>query len=692
MASVTSLDQDMKKLRLGRYTPQASNEARSWIEDILGERLPPGDLLDALKDGTVLCRLVNLAVPNPGVKFKKSAMPFIQMENISHFLRACEQTPLSMPSHDRFLTVDLYESKDPAQVLQCLGAFSRVANNVNPSNFPTTIGPKRGAGGPMSPSTTGGTGSFSPGKPLASPGFGRSRGPSTNSNTSGSTTFNPLARPPAERVLSPSLTGGSNSSKTSNGIPKSPPGGISSWSKRADEGITAPAWNIHQYGYMGGASQGNQGIAFGARRQITSAGPHVPNMAEKERKRKEKAAEEERLRVAAEEAEHKRRVEREAEEERQRAEEERKWEEETRKQRETEQRRLEKQKREWEDQERQWKLEEDRRLQEEREEQERVEKETKRRRAGSDARLQGQFLSQYQAEQQSNKPRSRRNSQHDPAERVKELERQLEEAKERERQYQLEREDRLKDDERRKLRSRSKSRTRERSRSRPRPPPRAPSPQDSQVSWANADERDYLRQQWEDTQRRPARPLPEPSAPSLPVRPLPEPSARPLPDPTAYAKTTRGPDRSTFTPVASTDASNLAAVGKFTPTGRSPVSNSAPLPTKPTSQSPPEVARAAERSAEPTARPPQIKPKLPSMASRSLLEREMERERARQREWEEAQKAMQDAEKDPNAGVGEGQSWDVNQYGWTGGDNQNKGGISFGGKRQILGPRPFGPR
>lgn len=56
MASVTSLDQDMKRLRMGRYTPQAANEVRSWIEDALGERLPAGDLLDALKDGTVLCR------------------------------------------------------------------------------------------------------------------------------------------------------------------------------------------------------------------------------------------------------------------------------------------------------------------------------------------------------------------------------------------------------------------------------------------------------------------------------------------------------------------------------------------------------------------------------------------------------------------------------------------------------------
>lgn len=56
MASVTSLDQDMKRLRMDRYTPKAANEVRTWIELILGERLPAGDLLDVLKDGTVLCR------------------------------------------------------------------------------------------------------------------------------------------------------------------------------------------------------------------------------------------------------------------------------------------------------------------------------------------------------------------------------------------------------------------------------------------------------------------------------------------------------------------------------------------------------------------------------------------------------------------------------------------------------------
>ena len=611
-------------------------------------------------------RLVNLAVPNPGVKFKKSAMPFIQMENISHFLRACEMPPLNMPAHDRFLTVDLYESKDPAQVLQCLSAFSRVANAVNPSNFPTTIGPKRGGAGPLSPSTTGGAFSNSG---MASPGFGRARGPSTNSNTSGSSTFNPLARPPTEKPLSPTRTGGSNTSYTSNGIPKSPPGGVSSWSKKTDEGNTAPAWNIHQYGYMGGASQGNQGIAFGARRQITSAGPHVPNMAEKERKRKEKAAEEERLRLQAEEAEQKRRVEREAEEERARIEEEQRWAEESRKQQEAKQQRLDQQKREWEEQERQWKLEEEQRQREEREAQERIDAETRRKRAGSDARLKGQFLSQYQAEQAS-KPRSRRNSQSEEhnaeRDRIRELERQLEEAKERERLYQQEREGRLQD---KKARSRSKSRTGERSRSRPRPqpPPRAPSPQDSTASWAQADDREYLRKQWEQTQRQPPRPLPEPAPPSLPTRPLPEPASRPLPDPAAYANKSR--------------------------TDRYLASNPAPAPLKPQTHIPAELTSTSEQRGEDARRAAsQQKTKAGGWASKSLLEREMERERERQKEWEESQRALQEAAKDPNAGTGQGQSWDVNQYGYMGGDNQNKLGGIGAGKRQIIGPRPFGPR
>jgi hypothetical protein len=56
MASVSSLDKDLRRMRLDKYTPAAANEARQWVEDMLRERLPPGDLLDVLKDGVALCK------------------------------------------------------------------------------------------------------------------------------------------------------------------------------------------------------------------------------------------------------------------------------------------------------------------------------------------------------------------------------------------------------------------------------------------------------------------------------------------------------------------------------------------------------------------------------------------------------------------------------------------------------------
>ena len=43
-------------MRLDKYTPQAANEVREWIEAVLEESLASGDLLEALKDGVALCK------------------------------------------------------------------------------------------------------------------------------------------------------------------------------------------------------------------------------------------------------------------------------------------------------------------------------------------------------------------------------------------------------------------------------------------------------------------------------------------------------------------------------------------------------------------------------------------------------------------------------------------------------------
>lgn len=569
---------------------------------------------------------------SPGVKYKQSSMPFVQMENISHYLRACQIPPLSLPDHDVFQTVDLYESKDPAQVLQCIAAFSRRANAVQPGKFPRAIGIQN-KGGSMSPNLTGS--SQRPSTPAKSRGF------------SG---------------VSATSTGSGRSSPTKSPAP------VSTWSKKSDESGTMPAWNIHQYGYMGGASQANQGVMFGAPRQITTAAPAVPNLMEKEKRRRE---EEEARRLQIQEEEMMRQRQREADEERARAEEERRWEEETARLREKERREVEEQRKRWDEEQRRWEEEERRRLQEEREAEERFEKERQYRRDTGDVRLNGQFLSQYQAGQA---PLARETAvESKEAQRIRELERQLEHAKERERQYESERQQALQKEAGVSPQSQ-----------RPRPVPPKPSYDLSSLE----QERRMLRTEWQKRQNEaPIPESPQPS-PSLPSRSLPEPpdqeptmnaptSSRPLPDPTAYSPTQqRQPQEN--------------RVDRFLSSNRPPVGP------KPSTHRPQDFSTTAEVDAENNRRQAaQEKTRAGGWASKSLLEREMERERERQREWEEGQRQTKEAaakgQKDPTLGSGPGQSWDVHQYGFMGGDNQNRAGPGLGvggARRQIIGPRP----
>jgi len=511
-------------------------------------------------------------------------MPFVQMENISHFLRACQNPPLSLPQHDIFLTVDLYENKDPAQVLQCLASFSRTLNALHPDKFPHTIGGVKSKASGLSPQVTG-----------------------------DSRTLSPAASTRPKSPVSPK---------------------VSSWSRKEDEQATAPAWNIHQYGYMGGASQGNQGVTFGARRQITSPQPSIPTLAEKERRRRE---EQERQRKEAEEAERRKQREREEEEERAKAEEERLWNEETRRLREKERREVEEEKKRWDEEQRRWEEEEKRRLQEEKEAEERNERERQRKPGLSDPRLNGQYLSQYKASQAQQSAESQR---------IKELERELELAKERERQYERERQA---------LREREAALQNQQPTSPPSKPSRAPTSPKSATS--------------------PRRPLPDPTTKSPPQTRSPKPltSPRRLPDPAAYASTNKPRENRT---------------------DRFLAENPAPEPPKPAVHRPEDYSSTAEIDAENSRRiASQQKTRAGGWASKTLLEREMERERERQREWEENQKQVQEAAKKglkDNIGVGPGEgAWDVHQYGYLGGDNQNRGGPGLGvggARRQIVGP------
>ena len=579
-------------------------------------------------------------------------MPFVQRENISLFVRACQSPPLSLPDHDIFLTDDLYEGKDPAQVLQCIAAFSRRASAVNPAAFPRAIGGKSKSS-LISPQPSG--------KAQAS-----SRNTS-NAVNSPPVAWNPLAKGSYARDISPTKTS----------VSVSPPHSAVGSNQKAAHGTAAPAWDIHQYGYMGGASQGNQGVAFGARRQITSAVPSIPTLAEKERRREEEERQATDQRLEAQEAERLERLELEAAEERARVEEEERWREETRRRREEDQAKAEAEAKAAAEHERRRQELLELEVQEVRgphQEHERSEQKAGQARTATSeprSQLPAHFLSQYQSQRngqshdiQANTSLPRTSS--SESDRIRDLERQLAQARERERQYRLQQEQSREGQHNHSvihLQSEEYGAAGEgndRAELNPRPMKNEPSetlessfpmqrpPSQSSMSsktQSSISESSRLGEANDRVKKEP----------------------RPLPNPATYT-------------------SNMNRTERYL------VDNPMPATNAPQSHRPADYSTTTEVDLENKRRhDSQAKTKAGGWASKSLLEREMEKERERQREWEEAQKKTAQTPRDVREGSGPGQSWNVHQYGYVGGDNQNRGGPGLGvdgARRQIIGPRP----
>ncbi|KAG0641763.1 hypothetical protein HOY80DRAFT_953318 [Tuber brumale] len=623
MASVSSLDRDLSRLRLGKYTPQVSQEIKDWITATLNENLGNGDLMLVLRDGTILCRLANLLGESPQIRFKKSAMPFVQMENISHFLSFVARPPVSLPPHDLFLTVDLYEQKDPAQVCQCITSYSRIAHKLKPGTFPTTIGGLK-VTAQLSPQLSGGAGGFWAG------GSRKVSGGSASSGGGGSV-----------------VSGYSGSGSTAR--PSVPPrkAAVSTWSKSSDETATLPAWNIAQYGYIGGASQGNQGISFGARRQITNnpavksapaTSPPPPTMSFAEKLREEEANKREA------EAQEERERELQAADERRRAVEEAdRWRKE-----EEEKTAIELERRKWKEEEekrRLWQREQDnnRELERQREEYafERREEEARRVR---------------DREAQIRLDREKRERERE-RERIRELERELEKARERERIYEAEKEERRRQDTERMRRDAQEMAIR---RHRTGETPSTPSPSKANFvrSHRTGDrdrgqesERMFL-QTWQNNTPPPQTPPRHQQLDS----PIPQPRALPTPPPRKLPAA----------PIANhPSTSNIYYAAEPMQPSRSWETNDDALD--------PDYEREELE-----------KQQAYKWASMSLLERERERERQRQKEWEANQREVE--QRVPIATT-EDVAWDVNQYGYLGGADQGKMGVAFGARRQIIGPR-----
>lgn len=102
-------------------------EAQEWIEAVLGTKFPAGKLYeDVLKDGVVLCKLINKLQPGSVPKINETGGQFKFMENINNFQMAIKN--YGVPDVDVFQTVDLYEKKDIATVTNTIFAIGRAVS------------------------------------------------------------------------------------------------------------------------------------------------------------------------------------------------------------------------------------------------------------------------------------------------------------------------------------------------------------------------------------------------------------------------------------------------------------------------------------------------------------------------------------------------------------------------------------
>jgi hypothetical protein len=123
----------------GKRDPQTENEVLEWIEAIIGEKLPNGPYEEVLRDGIVLCKLMNKLIPGCIPKYNTSGGQFKLMENINHFQDNAKK--YGVPEQDVFQTVDLWERRNIPQVTQCIFALGRTAQ-IHPEYRGPILGPK----------------------------------------------------------------------------------------------------------------------------------------------------------------------------------------------------------------------------------------------------------------------------------------------------------------------------------------------------------------------------------------------------------------------------------------------------------------------------------------------------------------------------------------------------------------------
>jgi len=112
-----------------KFSPERAKQCVTWVEEVTGSKL--GEMKDQidfgelLKDGSVLCSLINALQPGSVKKINTLKAPFKQRENIEMYLKAC--TAYGLKEQDLFQVNDLYENKNLYMVVDNLFSLGGMA-------------------------------------------------------------------------------------------------------------------------------------------------------------------------------------------------------------------------------------------------------------------------------------------------------------------------------------------------------------------------------------------------------------------------------------------------------------------------------------------------------------------------------------------------------------------------------------
>jgi len=118
-------------------------DAQNWIEDVTGEQFGGESFHDKLKNGVLLCKLINCIKPGAITKVSESRFVFKNIENVWKFCNACKE--MGVPDSVLPQAPDFYEGKNVEKMVSCLhylGGWLQTDTQIAPSFNGPYIGKK----------------------------------------------------------------------------------------------------------------------------------------------------------------------------------------------------------------------------------------------------------------------------------------------------------------------------------------------------------------------------------------------------------------------------------------------------------------------------------------------------------------------------------------------------------------------